>query len=180
MTESQTSDQAFGLEPGGKGTRLATFAVRVGVALVWIQGAGWKTPPNFGEDTGSGLYRYTHYAVTHEVFAPWTWFVRELVLPNFAAFGWLVLLSEAALGAFLLLGLATRFWALVGVVQASAIMLTVSNAPSEFGGTYWLLIVANLAVFALAAGRVGGIDGVLRPVWARSSGRAAHILRRVS
>lgn len=160
--------------------RIATFLLRIGVACVWIQGAGWKVPPDFGEDAGRGLYRFTHFAISHEVFAPWTWFVRELVLPNFQVFGWLVLISEAALGAFLLLGLATRFWAIIGVVQATAIMLTVSNAPNEFGITYWLLIIANLAVFASAAGRVGGLDGVLRPAWARSTGRVARLLGRVS
>lgn len=161
-------------------TRAATFLVRIGVACIWIQGAGWKVPPDFGADSGSGLYRFTRFAITDEVFAPWTWFVREVVLPHFEIFGWLVLLTEAAIGAFLLVGLATRFWAVAGVVQAIAIMLTVSNAPNEFGGTYWLLILANLAVFALAAGRVGGLDGVLRPVWARSSGRVAHLLGKVS
>lgn len=178
MNEIEVADPAA--ETGTAATRAATILVRIGVACIWIQGAGWKVPPDFGEDAGRGLFRFTRFAITDEVFAPWTWFVREAVLPNFQAFGWLVLLSEAALGAFLLVGLATRFWAIVGVVQAIAIMLTVSNAPNEFGGTYWLLILANLAVFALAAGRVGGLDGVLRPVWARSSGRVARFLGRVS
>lgn len=176
MTEMEAPDPVA----QGWPTRVATVALRVGVALLWIQGAGWKAPPNFGEDTGGGLYRYTHYAVTHEVFGPFTWVVREVVLPNFQFFGWMVLLTEAAIGAFLLLGLATRFWALVGAAQATAILLSVANAPNEFGGTYWLLILANVAVFALAAGRIGGLDGVLRPIWARSSGRVAHFLRRVS
>ena len=176
MTEMQAPDPVA----QGRATRVATIALRVGVAMLWIQGAGWKAPPDFGQDTGSGLYRFTHYAVTHEVFGPWAWFVREVVLPNFVFFGWMVLLTEAALGAFLLLGLATRFWALVGAAQATAILLSIAKAPNEFGGTYWLLILANLAVFALAAGRIGGLDGVLRPIWARSSGRVAHFLRRVS
>ena len=180
MTGTEASVQPTSDAQGGTPTRVATFLVRIGVAFIWIQGAGWKAPPDFGEDAGRGLYRFTRFAITDEVFAPWTWFVREVVLPNFQVFGWLVLISEAALGAFLLLGLATRFWAIIGVVQATAIMLTVSNAPNEFGGTYWLLIIANLAVFALAAGRVGGLDGVLRPIWARSSGRVAHFLGRMS
>ena len=178
-TESSTPSVTDDID-GGSAVRVATFLVRIGVACVWIQGAGWKAPPDFGEGANRGLYRFTRFAITDEVFAPWTWVVREVVLPNFRLFGWLVLLTEAALGAFLLLGLATRFWSIVGVMQSVAIMLTVSNGPNEFGVTYWLLIIGNLAVFALAAGRAGGLDGVLRPIWARSSGRAAHLLRRVS
>jgi thiosulfate dehydrogenase [quinone] large subunit len=158
----------------GRASRAAIWLVRIVVALVWLQGAGWKRPPDFGESTASGLYRYTAYAVDYPVFGPWKWFVQDVVLPNFTAFGWLVLITEAALGAFLLIGLATRFWAIVGALQALAIGLSAANGPNEFGGTYWVLVVANLALFATAAGRVGGLDGVLRPAWRASRRRIAR------
>jgi thiosulfate dehydrogenase [quinone] large subunit len=158
----------------GRTSRAAIWLVRIAVALTWLQGAGWKRPPDFGESTASGLYKYTAYAVDHPVFDPWKWFVQDVVLPNFTAFGWLVLITEAALAAFLLLGLATRFWAIVGTLQALAIGLSAANGPNEFGGTYWLLVVANLALFATAAGRVGGLDGVLRPAWRASRRRLAR------
>jgi len=164
----------------GRAARGAVWFIRVVVALVWLQGAGWKRPPDFGESTGTGLYRYTRYAVEHPVFGPWKVIVREIVLPNFTVFGWAVLLLEAALGGFLLLGLATRFWGLVGAAQAVAIGLSAANAPREFGGTYWLLVVANLAVFATAAGRVGGLDGVLRPAWLSADRRWYRWLVRAS
>jgi thiosulfate dehydrogenase [quinone] large subunit len=164
----------------GRVGRWTIWLVRIVVALVWLQGAGWKRPPDFGEDTMSGLYRYTSYAVDFPVFEPWKWVVREIVLPNFTAFGWLVLVLEASVAAFLLLGLATRFWALVGAGQGLAIGLSAANGPHEFGGTYWLLVVANLALFATAAGRVGGLDGVLRPAWRQSGGRVARCLLRAS
>lgn len=78
-------------------------AVRIGVALLWIQNAGWKVPPDF-----AGLLHFTRFAVDAPVLAPYAWVVQTLVLPNFQLFGWLVLLVEAGLGAFLLVGLATR------------------------------------------------------------------------
>jgi thiosulfate dehydrogenase [quinone] large subunit len=164
----------------GRASRATVWFVRIVVGLVWLQGAGWKRPPDFGEPTRTGLYKYTAYAVDFPVFEPWKWFVREVVLPNFTAFGWLVLVVEASLAAFLLLGLATRFWAIVGALQGVAIGLSAANGPNEFGGTYWLLVVANLAVFATAAGRVGGLDGVLRPAWRASHGRVARWMVRAS
>jgi thiosulfate dehydrogenase [quinone] large subunit len=164
----------------GRAGRWTLWLVRIIVGLVWLQGAGWKRPPDFGESAGRGLYRFTRDAVDYPVFGPWKWLVREIVLPNFTAFGWLVLILEASLAAFLLLGLATRFWAIVGAAQALAIGLSVANAPGEFGATYWLFVAANLTLFATAAGRVGGIDGVLRPAWRASPHRLARWMVKVS
>ncbi|MBA2274660.1 MAG: TQO small subunit DoxD [Actinobacteria bacterium] len=159
---------------------MALFATRVVLGLLWLQNSGWKTPPDFGRSSGSGLYRFTRLAIEHEVFAPYAFVVREVVLPNFIAFGWLVLFVEAALGGFLLVGLATRFWALVGVVQSAAIALSVLGAPGEWSWSYYLMIAGHLAVFGAAAGRFWGLDGVLRPQWMRSNSVVARLLSRAS
>lgn len=156
-------------------------AVRIGIGLLWMQNAGWKAPPTFGEgDPPTGLYEWTRYAVEFPVFGPYAWLVEHLVLPNFAFFGWLVLLTEASLGAFLTVGLATRFWAVVGVGQTVVIMLSALNAPGEWLWSYPLMLMAHLAVFATAAGRVVGLDGILRPSWQTSSARLARLLVRAS
>ncbi len=148
---------------------------RVGVALLWIENAGWKTPPDF-----SSLRHFTEFAVTYPVLPPFTWLVENMVLPNFAFFGWVTLLLEASLGAFLLLGLATRFWALVGIGQSLAITMSVLNAPHEWEWSYYLMILAHVALFATAAGRSVGLDAVLRPRWSASTSRASQLMLRLS
>lgn len=150
-------------------------AARVVVGLLWLQNSGWKTPPDFGMSSQSGLYKFTMYAVENEVFAPYAWVVRELVLPNFVAFGWMVLVVEACLGGFLLIGLATRFWALVGLVQSTAIALSVVATPGEWSWAYYLMIAGHLAIFGAAAGRYLGLDGVLRPAWERRHSFGARL-----
>jgi thiosulfate dehydrogenase [quinone] large subunit len=160
--------------------RGAIAAVRVGVALLWIQNAGWKYPPHFGEKDNGALYRFTRFAVDHEVFPPWAWFVEHVVLPNFTFFGWATYLLEASLGAFLLVGLATRFWALVGVAHSLVITVTVLYAPHEWHWSYFLMILAHVALFATAAGRHFGVDGLWRPAWLRSRNPLARVLGRVS
>ena len=105
---------------------------------------------------------------------------RNLVLPNFAFFGYLTLLLEASIGAFLLVGLATRFWAVLGIIQTVAIALSVLNAPDEWPWSYYLMIAAHVVILAAAAGRLVGLDGVLRPRWRQSSGRVAGLLLRAS
>lgn len=155
--------------------------VRIGLALLWIQNSGWKVPPDFGQGARpTGLYEFTNYAVEYPVFPPFSWLVEHLILPNFAFFGWMVLLAEASLGAFLLIGLATRFWALVGLAQTMAITLSVLNAPNEWHWSYLLMFMANAAVFATAAGRYAGLDGLLRPHWQSSTKPVYRLLVRAS
>lgn len=164
----------------GRGARVGLAVLRIAIGLLWIQNSGWKSPPNFGQDSGTGLFKFTTYAVDYPVFPPFSWLVENVVLPNFTLFGYLTLLVEASLGAFLLVGLATRFWAVVGIAQSVAITLSVLNAPDEFPWTYYLMIVGHIVVLTTAAGRTAGMDGILRPRWRRSSGRAARLLMRLS
>lgn len=155
--------------------------VRVGVGLLWLQNVGWKIPPDFGRgDPPSGLYLSASHAVTNEVFRPYAWLMEQVVLPNFTLFGWMVLLVEASLGAFLLIGLATRFWAVIGVAQTVVIMLSVLNAPHEWFWSYLLMLLVHLALFATAAGRYVGLDGLLRTNWQYSQSLWARWLVRVS
>lgn len=93
------------------GTRLSPAllaAVRILTGLVWLQNAGWKTPPDFGKGHNGGLYGYTHNAIDAPVFDPFTWVVRHMILPNWTVFGWLTLVAEATIGALLIIGLWTR------------------------------------------------------------------------
>jgi thiosulfate dehydrogenase [quinone] large subunit len=155
--------------------------VRVGVALLWVQNSSWKIPPRFGEgDPPGGLYEFARHSVDYPTFPPFAALMENLVLPNFTFFGWITLLLEASLGAFLLVGLATRFWALVGAGQSVVIALSVANAPDEWIWSYLLMVLVHLVLLATAAGRYGGLDGVLRPVWQRSDSRAARWLVRAS
>ena len=161
--------------------RAVIATVRIGVALLWLQNLSWKTPPDFGQgDPPGGLYLSTTYAVSQEVLHPYAWLVERLVLPNFTFFAWMVLLVEASLGAFLLVGLATRFWALVGIAQTVVITLSVVNSPHEWIWSYLLMLLVHAALFATAAGRYGGLDGVLRPEWQGSRSWLARLLVRAS
>jgi thiosulfate dehydrogenase [quinone] large subunit len=161
--------------------RVLIAVFRVVVALLWIQNSSWKTPPDFGHATPPrGLYKFTLDGVEHQVLAPWAWLVKHLILPNFSFFGWMTLIVEASLGAFLLIGLLTRFWALVGIAQTIAITLSVLNTPGEWPWSYFLMLIAHVGLFATAAGRFYGLDGMLREQWLRSDGRLAGLLARLS
>ena len=141
----------------------AIVITRVTVAFLWIQNTRWKVPPDFGEDAGRGLYAFTNDAIEHEVFAPYAALVDSVILPNLGAFGWIVLFTEAAIGATLLMGFATRLMGLVAVGQAGAIFLSVGQTPGEWPWAYYLMMVGGLVLAGIGAGRVLGLDAVLRP-----------------
>ncbi len=163
-----------------RASRAIVAAARIVVGLLWMTNAGWKVPPAFGERGNRGLYRFAAAAVDDPVFPPFSWIVEHVVLPNFRFFGWVVLLVEISLGAFLTFGIATRLWAVVGAAQATLIALSVLRLRGEWPWAYYLMIVANLLLFATAAGRFAGIDGVVRPALADGSGRFRRFWLRVS
>ena len=160
--------------------RVMPALVRIAIGLLYMQNSFWKVPPDFGQATGSLLYGFVRDAVIHPVFAPYAWIVRHLVLPHFTFFGWMVLVVESTLGALLVLGLATRLVGVLGALYTVTIALSTLNAPHEWTWSYYLWILAELAVAATAAGRTLGLDAILRPACLRSDSRLARAYLRVS
>ena len=175
-------DTAVGLNPpravealdSGRATRAVIAAVRISVALLWIQNLNWKIPPDFGRDRNTDLYAFVQDAVKYPVVPPYSWLVEHVVLPNFTIFGYLTLLTEFGIGVFLLVGLLTRAWAVIGLGQSLAITFSVLNTPGEWHWSYFLMIAAHLTLLATAAGRTAGLDGLLRPGWRASDRRWAR------
>lgn len=134
--------------------------LRLVLGLLWAYNVGWKRPPGFGQDAGNGLFRFTSEAVPHPVLPPFSWAVENIVLPNFVAFGYGVLIAETALAVLLLTGWQIRLVALLGVVQSLAIGFSVAYAPNEWPWSYWLMVVAHLALLFSSSGRYAAVDAV--------------------
>lgn len=170
--------------PGSEGriSRLGLVAIRIVLGVTFLHEAAWKEPPDFGLESGRGLWRWSNFAVDFPVFAPYSWFVENIVQPNFVFFGWVTFFLEAGIGAFLILGLLTRLTALAGLAQSFAITFSVLNQDvfSEWSYAYYIMIAGFLAVIGTAPGRFYGLDGVLRPLWRRSGGKIAQVLLRAS
>ena len=143
-----------------RGQAVAAAALRVLLGLMWLYNVSWKRPPDFGQDAGNGLYKFTSYAVSHPVFPPYSWLVEHVVLKVFTPFGWLVLIAETTLAVLLLTGTWVRLAAAIGVAQSVAIALSVAFAPNEWPWSYWLMIGAHAVILFSSAGRVLAVDGV--------------------
>jgi len=130
------------------------------LGLMWLYNVSWKRAPDFGQSAGSGLFKFTSYAVSHPVLPPYSWVVEHLVLPHFQVFGWVVLAAETALAVLLLTGTWVRAAAAVGIAQSVAIALSVAFAPGEWPWSYWLMIGAHVVILFSSAGRVGSVEAV--------------------
>ena len=159
----------------GAWTRRAVLLLRLALGLLWASNVAWKLPPSFGN-----LRQYVVDASTHQVLAPFGWLMSHLVLPNFVPFAWATLLFESLLGVLLLAGLLTRLAAVLALFQVGAITLSVANTPGEWPWSYFLMMLAHLVVLAVGAGRVGGLDGLLRPQWRTSPSTLAAFAMRAS
>ena len=143
-----------------RGHALAATVLRVLLGLMWLYNVAWKRAPDFGQDAGNGLFKFTSYAVSHPVLPPYSWVVEHAVLPHFQVFGWVVLATETTLAVLLLTGTWVRAAAALGVAQSVAIALSVAYAPAEWPWSYWLMIGAHLVILFSSAGRVLSVEAL--------------------
>jgi uncharacterized membrane protein YphA (DoxX/SURF4 family) len=136
------------VESSSRASATALAALRILAGLLWLYNVSWKRPPDFGQDSGSGLYGFTQLAVEH------------VVLPNFLIFGWMVLVVETLLAVLLLTGTLVRLAALIGVGQSLAIGLSVAGTPGEWPWAYWMMIGIHVALLFTSAGRAAAVDAV--------------------
>ncbi|MEO6512681.1 MAG: hypothetical protein ABIO16_16900 [Nocardioides sp.] len=152
---------------------LGAAALRIFAGLLWLYNVSWKHAPDFGREAGSGLYRYTAYAVSNPVFPPYSWVIEHVVLKAFVPFAWAVLAVETALAVMLLTGAWVRLAAAIGLAQVVAITLSAVLAPNEWPWSYWMMLALHATVLVSSAGRVLAIDAVRAGISSpRSLGRA--------
>lgn len=147
------------------GRRIVLASARIACGLLWMSNLHWKVPPNFGEDTGAGLYKYVVSAVENPVWGVWKWIVEEVVLPHYQLFGWMVILTDGTLTVLLLLGYKTRIAAVIGAVNAIPIFLSVLyyDKTYEWPWSYALIFFLHLMIYAVPPGEhAPRIDSVLQ------------------
>ncbi len=170
--------ERFGGQAMSEAVNRAVIAgVRITVGLMWLANLHWKVPPHFGEDTGGGLYKYTASVSRHSPFAPFTWVVEQVILPNFQLFGWITLLTELLLAMLLLAGYRTRWVALAGAAMSVPILLSTVyyDRADEWSWSYFMMIALHLILFATDAGKAHGLDGVLADPDPRRAERAIRV-----
>jgi uncharacterized membrane protein YphA (DoxX/SURF4 family) len=162
--------------PPARASGIGLAVLRIIAGLLWLAHVWWKLPPDFGENRRTGLWFWTHLAVDHPVFPPYSWLVEHLVLPNFTPFGWVVLVVETLLPVLLLTGTAVRLAALIGIGQSLAIGMSVAEAPNEWPWAYAMMIGIHLVLLLGPSAQYAAVDAVRA---ASATGNAAPVARRL-
>ena len=91
--------------------------------------------------------------------------LENIIMPGIRVWGWLIFLAEATIAVTMLLGLFSRFGALVAVGVSAQLMVGLAGIPNpyEWEWSYNLMVILSLLMFASAPGRVFGLDTLLRP-----------------
>ena len=139
-------------------TLYALAGLRILLGVLWLANLGWKLPPEFGKNDPEGLLYNFQLAEKYAVPGLLQDLTREVVIPHFTLFGWLVFLTELAAGVLLLLGLWTRIGALIGLVESIAITLLVVRAPDEWVWTYIMFVAIGLVVLVTPSGSRLSLD----------------------
>jgi thiosulfate dehydrogenase [quinone] large subunit len=99
---------------------------------------------------------------TLELYPWYKKFLLDYVVPHHELFGYLVMVGEIAVGACLLLGLFTRWSALIGLFMMVNYYLGPGIARGGATLAQQQTFIVTLAIFALAnPGRTLGLDGLL-------------------
>jgi uncharacterized membrane protein YphA (DoxX/SURF4 family) len=156
-------------EADAKTTRLlwqAVAATRIFFGLDWLSNALAKLigvkDYNFGFTTFNLVDRgvangILHQSVESTKIAPLHWFYGTVVLPNFGYFQWFLTVTEFAIAAGLLFGIASRLAAVGGLLLLTPIWLMLLTTNQYFW-TYPLDVVPLVLLAVVPTGRFWGLD----------------------
>ena len=97
----------------------------------------------------------------HALTSPLRSFADDVLIPHTTAFGWIIFLAGLLTGLSLVLGLATRVGAALGLLQAIAITLLVANAPGEWLYGYLMFVLLSGLLLVLPVSRRLSFDDAL-------------------
>lgn len=107
--------------------------------------------------------------------------IESVIKPNIAFFGWIVWLAEFWIFLSMLLGLLTRLGGLVAIGISLQLFIGLANIPRpyEWEWSYGQMVLLAILMFGLAAGRVFGLDALLRRGLASAAAEGKWLARLI-
>ncbi len=137
------------------GHALGILILRFFTGTMWWQQSLWKIPPQEG-----GLIYWMKQEVAHAAVPLQSLLIKDFVLPNIGFFGPVVYGFEVAIGVSLMLGVFSRFGALLGILMGVNLWLGEYSTPGEWPWTYFFLLIIMALFWLDPPGRVLGADAL--------------------
>jgi uncharacterized membrane protein YphA (DoxX/SURF4 family) len=137
-------------------------ASRILIGILWLYSLRWKLPPDFVPAAGKGLMDWLELEVQYPAFSFYGELISSIVIPNFTLFAWLIFLTELLVGLSLLIGTMTRMGGLIGLLLAINLGIGLLEVPGEWPWSYVMLAMWQATFVVAGAGRIFGIDRLLR------------------
>lgn len=135
---------------------------RMAMGVLWLFSLRWKLPPDFEGGSERGLKEWLQLEVDHPAVGLYGTIIESLVLPNFTAFAWAVFSTELLVGVSLLTGTFTRAGAFIGLGMSLNLGIGLLDVPGEWPWSYAMMALWHGTLFVAGAGRLWGVDAVLR------------------
>jgi uncharacterized membrane protein YphA (DoxX/SURF4 family) len=148
---------------------IGLWLLRLLTGCMWWQQSLWKIPSNY-----DGLIYWMKQEAAHAAIVLQGELVDTVVLPHITLFGPLVYFIEVAIGVSLMLGLLSRWGALLGLLMGINLWLGLYSAPGEWPWTYFFLIIIQALFVIDPPGQALGADALLSQVRASRFGIPAR------
>jgi hypothetical protein len=140
---------------------LTLSGVRVFMGIFWLVNLFWRLPTDFGNGDHWGLPHILEEARAHGISPPVRSLVVHVLQPHMTVVGWLVFAVGLITGLSLVLGVATRLGAALGLLQAIVLTLFLGDAPGEWLYGYLMLVLLSALLLLLPVSRRLSIDDAL-------------------
>ena len=136
------------------GATVLTWLFRVLMGSMWFQGAIWKLPL----PVSGGLQYWTEQMAADAAFPFFAGIVNTLIMPNMPIFDPLILTVELGLAVSLVLGVAVRPIAALGLLYVLGLWVGLYRHPGEWPWTYIFIAIVHGQFAIHHAGRSLGLD----------------------
>ena len=136
---------------------LATWGMRFFIGAMWFQGSLWKLPL----PVSGGFGYWLGLMGDNAAFGFYGSLIKSVLVANIAFVNPMIFLVEVTLAASLMLGIAVRLTALLGVAMALNLWIGLYHFQPEWPWIYIFIVMLHVFLIADRAGRALGLDAML-------------------
>lgn len=137
-----------------KVSALGPVILRITLGILWLEMGIQKLHPNFMKGLESKLKFWAE-----ENPYPWyKYFLENIAIPHWQAFGYQVMLGELLVGLSLILGILTLLSGFFGFIMILNFYFASSYAEGQWYWTFWIIAVSHIVIMLTRAGRSFGVD----------------------